>query len=245
MGSVRQSGWRRYLPYLLLNAAVSAITVLIVLAIWGRGPRAAAPTPTPTLDTIARVASALPPPTATVPPSPTPRTYTVRRGDTLSSIARQLGLTVEALMAANGLNDPNTLNVGQVLLVPLVEGASEPEGQDSEATESPGGDSQVPLVEIRGVNGAGDLETEAVRLVNEGAVAHMSGWTLDDGQGTFYRFPEFNLHRGAVSVHTKSGTDTVIDLYWGLEEAVWTPGKLITLRDNLGEVQSTFPIPGD
>jgi murein DD-endopeptidase MepM/ murein hydrolase activator NlpD len=169
----------------------------------------------------------------------------VRRGDTLSSIARQLGLTVEALMAANGLNDPHTLNVGQVLLVPLVEGASTPEGQEAQATESPGEDSDVPLVEIRGVNGAGDLETEAVRLVNEGAVAHMSGWTLDDGQGNFYRFPEFNLHRGAVSVHTKSGTDTVIDLYWGLEEAVWTPGKLITLRDNLGEVQSVFPIPGE
>ncbi len=72
----------------------------------------------------------------------------------------------------------------------------------------------------------------------------MAGWTLDDGQGQVYRFPGgFTLYnKGAVSVHTKAGDDTAIDLYWGLAAPVWTPGKTITLRDPSGAAQSTFKI---
>ncbi len=110
-------------------------------------------------------------------------------------------------------------------------------------TVTPDSDAQAPRVEIRGVSGAGNLEDEAVRLLNTGGVASMAGWTLDDSDGRVYVFPAFTLHRGAVSVHSKAGTDTVIDLYWGLSEAVWSPGKIITLRDAEGNVQSTFEIP--
>ncbi len=45
-------------------------------------------------------------------------TYTVVDGDTLFSIARRQGTTVDALVAANGLADPNVLSVGQVLQIP-------------------------------------------------------------------------------------------------------------------------------
>ena len=60
-----------------------------------------------------------------------------------------------------------------------------------------------------------------------------------------YRFHDgFTLYyRGAVSLHTKAGDMTVIDLYWGLSAAVWTSGKVMTLRDDSGEAQSTFTIP--
>jgi hypothetical protein len=98
-------------------------------------------------------------------------------------------------------------------------------------------------VEITGVDGPGDLTSETVHLVNTGGVAAMAGWTLDDGRGEVYRFPAFTLHNGAVSVHTRAGTDTVIDLFWGLNDAVWFPGSVITLRDADGNVQSTFSIP--
>lgn len=53
---------------------------------------------------------------------PTPRreanTYHVKAGDTLGSIAQDYGVSVEALMQANNLNDPNALSVGQAIYIP-------------------------------------------------------------------------------------------------------------------------------
>ena len=76
---------------------------------------------------------ATPRPSATAPaePSPTPRpaqpaatpssgqqTYTVQDGDYPESIAAQFGITADALMAANGITDATSLQVGQVLIIP-------------------------------------------------------------------------------------------------------------------------------
>lgn len=44
--------------------------------------------------------------------------YTVKRGDTLSEIARKYNTTVEALVASNGIKDKNKIKVGQVLNIP-------------------------------------------------------------------------------------------------------------------------------
>lgn len=78
-------------------------------------------------------ASALPstgPVTPTSPSTPAPatpapatpeatfRTYVVQSGDTLSAIAAEFGTTVEALTALNGITDPGSLSIGQVLLIP-------------------------------------------------------------------------------------------------------------------------------
>ncbi len=53
---------------------------------------------------------------------PTPRQdanqYTVQAGDTLGSIAQQYGISVETLMQANNLTDPNLLSIGQNLNIP-------------------------------------------------------------------------------------------------------------------------------
>lgn len=66
-------------------------------------------------------------PTLTATPSPTPSPtptsqpqtiiYVVRQGDTLYSIARRYGTTVQAIMAANGLTNDN-IYVGQQLYIP-------------------------------------------------------------------------------------------------------------------------------
>lgn len=45
-------------------------------------------------------------------------TYVVESGDSLLAIAYLYNTTVEALMAANGLNDPDRLRIGQVLVIP-------------------------------------------------------------------------------------------------------------------------------
>ena len=46
------------------------------------------------------------------------RVYVVERGNTLYSLARANGVTVDALMRANGLQDPNSLQAGQRLTIP-------------------------------------------------------------------------------------------------------------------------------
>jgi LysM repeat protein len=61
--------------------------------------------------------------TATTPPatSTATSTYTVAEGDTISSIADDLGVDVDALIAANGLEDPDLISVGTELIVPTSE----------------------------------------------------------------------------------------------------------------------------
>lgn len=46
------------------------------------------------------------------------RVYIVRRGDTLSSIALRFGVSLHALVRANGLRNPSFIYVGQRLLIP-------------------------------------------------------------------------------------------------------------------------------
>lgn len=52
------------------------------------------------------------------PESDTAKTYTVKSGDTLSTIAERFGTTVKKLMELNGITDANKLRIGQVLKLP-------------------------------------------------------------------------------------------------------------------------------
>jgi LysM repeat protein len=55
------------------------------------------------------------------PPSQPPssgQTYTVRRGDTLSSIALRFGVSMWSLAQANGISNPSLIYVGQILRIP-------------------------------------------------------------------------------------------------------------------------------
>jgi LysM repeat protein len=250
VGSVRRATWRQYLLYLGLNVVVSAFTILIVLSLWDRRDRAPIVTPTPTVDVLGQVASAVPPSTPTKVPSPTPQTYTVRVGDTLSDIAETLDISVEALMSANRLQDANALTAGQVLIIPMVEGATAVDetttaGVDQTPTPARSeSETNEGKVVINAIDAPGNLQLEAVRLLNAGGEVSMAGWTMDDGQGNVFTFPDFTFYStGAIDVHTRAGTNTTIDLYWGLEEAVWTAGKTIYLRDADGVLQSTFTTP--
>jgi LysM repeat protein len=57
-------------------------------------------------------------PTAPGQQAPSGRTYVVRRGDKLSAIARQYGVSVSALAQANGIRNPSLIYAGQVLHIP-------------------------------------------------------------------------------------------------------------------------------
>lgn len=56
--------------------------------------------------------------TPTLTPVPAQTIYVVRPGDTLFSIARRYGITLEALMSANGLTNRN-IRTGQQLVIPV------------------------------------------------------------------------------------------------------------------------------
>jgi len=75
------------------------------------------PTGTVTVPTATPTSTTQPQPTATQPPGQ-PIYYIVRPGDTLYSIARQFGVSVQAILAANNLPNPNCIYVGQKLLIP-------------------------------------------------------------------------------------------------------------------------------
>ena len=241
MGGVRRATWKQFLPFLALNVLVSTLTILLVLAVWGRGPKLPSLPPTPTFDLTARLASAIP--TATLPPSPTPVTYTVGPGDSLGAIALELNISMESLMAANGLANPDALAVGQVLVIPQVEGSATAVPEPGDRSASPTAEG-APQVVIRGAYERGDLQTEFVYLENLGGVATMLGWTLDDGEGSVFSFPSFTLYNGGgVNVYTRAGTNSVINLYWGFDQPLWTQGKHITLRDGQGASHSQFLVP--
>ena len=69
----------------------------------------------PTRAPAARILASL---TPEKPPQATGRTYVVKRGDTLSSIARRHGVSTKALAAANGIRKPSLLHVGKRLRIP-------------------------------------------------------------------------------------------------------------------------------
>ncbi len=60
-----------------------------------------------------------PEPTDTPAPTPTPVIYIVQPGDTLLGIALQYNVTVDELQAVNGVLSPETLQIGQKLIIPV------------------------------------------------------------------------------------------------------------------------------
>jgi LysM repeat protein len=255
---------RRMLPFILLNILVSAAVVLAILYWWdGRGSSdgqselAALDAPLPTLPAAAgeMAVSGQPDaePEAAEEASGGPEIYTVKPGDTLGSISREFDIAMQDIMEANGITDPNFLQVGQQLILP----GNEPE-PTAEPEEAQGGAPPVPtpidavlpsggeaVVEIGEVTGANVLLTEAVSIVNSGQrPVALLGWRLEDEDGHVYTFGQVTLfgEGAAIRVHTRSGQEGPADLYWGQDEAVWQPGETATLVNAGGQVQDTYII---
>jgi len=90
------------------RASRVGLVVLTLIALSGMTVSAAGePAPRPLI-----TASTLPT------PAPSGFYYTVLRGDTLYSIARRFGVTVQAIVQANGLLNPNLIFAGQSLWIP-------------------------------------------------------------------------------------------------------------------------------
>src|SRR3990172_8202704 len=100
-------------------------------------------------------------------------------------------------------------------------------------------------VNISSVVGAGTLNSEIVVVKFEGeGQLDLASWQLKDEDGNTFTFPQVTLYpNGAVQVHTDNGTDTVIDLYWGIGEAVWSSGENARLFDAQGNLRAVYRVP--
>ncbi len=170
---------------------LTMVLCIAALLLCGCGQVITVPTPTP-VPTIAvelptvtprptsTPAPATPAPTPTPSPTPTPIIYTVQKGDTLIGIAKQFGISVEALQEANAILNPDRLQVGQELVIPREE--HNPRGP-STPTPTP-----LPF-EIQGL---GFYETPAGGLWCLGEVHNTSGRAMERVQVEVSLYDEQN-----------------------------------------------------
>ncbi len=158
-------------------------------------------------------------PTAT--PRPGPASYTVRAGDTLLAISLRQGVTVEDLLAANGLtiNDARRLQPGAVLLLPGAEELATPTpettstGATPTATEPATATPVAPPTETPRPQIVLRLDAPQLRAPENGAAVSCSG------QGTLTWLPVlaarpsdlYIVHLGYVN---SVGNDKSEDVIW-------------------------------
>lgn len=99
--------------------AFAGAATALVLACGGGGDEV----PTPTATFPPQIAPTLPLLEATATPTPTvevqaAQEYTVQPGDTLGAIAAQFGVSVEDIVAANEIANPDLIQPGDVLTIP-------------------------------------------------------------------------------------------------------------------------------
>jgi competence protein ComEC len=250
---------KRYAPFILLNILISAAVVLGILYVWDQNQveeqqiaTATSVAATAPVETAAAVATASAPPPLTATPERV--THVVQAGETLGTIAEEYDVPWEDIARYNNLVNPNVLEIGQELIIPIGGIPTEtpvpsPSPTSAEPptpipTEPPAA-GEVKLV-IRDVVGVGNLNEEAVVIANEGSRGiQLVGWQLQDSQGNVYVFKPLYIFGDGVNVmlHSRSGDDTTSDLYWGLNVPTWESGETVTLRDADGTARATYTIP--
>ena len=98
---------------------------------------------------------------------------------------------------------------------------------------------------ISSIIGAGNLDSERVRLEHVGdRDLSLAGWRLEDSDGNRYSFPALVLHPGgAIDLFSRSGDDSVLELFWDRSEAIWSSGEQAALVDPNGVTQVEYVVP--
>lgn len=143
---------------------------LVAMAIIGGCSRqkpmaTAAAVPEPEEATVESSPTRLPVSTPIVPET---TRYTVRAGDTLWAIARRFGVAIQALMEANEVLEPDRLQPGQELIIPIAGDVVSDELSPQE----------------RSLDESGGLESERIHIVTAGetlwSIAMRYGTTVDE-----------------------------------------------------------------
>jgi LysM repeat protein len=247
---------RRYLAFvLILNAIISLVIALIVgwffesrrpdpeelAAIYTPRPEPvlAAPVTTPVPAGTADAPTETAPPTEAVTTPAAEEVYVVQPGDTMLAIATRYNLTVDDILNANNLTNPDFVFAGQRLVIPVL-------GSAGRVAPTAAAEPVIQGVQIAAVSNPGDLINEVVLVVNESDTPYsLQGWRVQREGGASYTFagdtPLFP--GGSVRVHSAAGGNTSVDLYWGLAEPVWQSGATAQLVNDQGNVVSAYPVP--
>lgn len=269
--------FRRMLPFLILNILVSAVTVLGILFWWQSqnveeqlAPEAQTvvnlidPAATMTAEAVQALVVELgdeDAPDEAVAGEEEPSAerddgmelYVIQAGDTLGRLSTLYGVPLEDILLVNGIDNPNILQVGQEILIP-VNGIPTPT-----PTVTPTAVPDIPptpiptetfeqgevIIEINEVVAPGVLNAESVSIVNLGSrPVSLEGWQLSDSEGRTFIFPAITLFGDGAGIllHTEAGQSTALDLYWGLNEAIWQAGDTLVLRDTNGTEQTSFTV---
>ncbi|MCA9865137.1 MAG: LysM peptidoglycan-binding domain-containing protein [Anaerolineae bacterium] len=256
--------FRQMLPFVFLNVIVSAVVVLSILFWWdnrgGEGLVGDATTTAALPEGVLATPNIAAPPSGTTPPEATTATadepvlHTVQAGETLNIISQQYDVSIDDIMAVNGMDNPNFIAVGQQLTIPIG-GIPEPTAAPTEAVVVVALPSPIPtepaaagggVIGVTGIIDPGILETEAVQLVNSGAQQQsIQGWKVRDEDNNVYTFGDVSIFGDGAGVllHTRAGDDTFSDLHWGLAEPAWRSGETLTLWDAGEQVVATFVVP--
>jgi len=130
------------------------------------------------------------------PPAPRPssfETYVVQRGDNLSRIATRLGVSLQALIAANDIPDPNVIHPGLRLVVPEA-GSAQPQPNPGPPVPTVTEGKQVIVV----------LSQQKVYAFENGSLVGtflvstgLPQWPTPQGEFAIYRKVEKQRMRGA------------------------------------------------
>ncbi|MGQ9597989.1 MAG: LysM peptidoglycan-binding domain-containing protein [Anaerolineae bacterium] len=251
----------------LISALITVLLVLVILPAFG-GPKPAGPL-TPTGSVMGQT-----PQQSGATLTPTPVIHIVQAGDTISALAVKYDVPAEDIIAANSLTNPNYLQQGQKLIIPVgglpemtptftpeptatdTPLPIEPPSQQMTATAVAATATSLPTplpaggelqIEISEVLGAGDINQEQVIIINRGErLADLLGWTLHDGDGNVFTFPNFRLWpRGSsITIHTRVGQDgnPFGHFYWNKLVAIWSVGEIATLKNDKGETIATYQV---
>lgn len=174
------------------------------------------------------------------------RSYTVMEGDTLYRIAKNAGVALKSLMAANGLAEDSIIRPGQSLAIPAVGDApaqapqQAPAGSPSAPVQPPSkGDSfriRKPLRSGRAMEKAGSGLFEPaspgtpVFAPAAGTVLH-GGWMKEYGNAVFIRHGgDFATFCGGLGIiYVKPGQEVTADTRIGLVGEGASPGLYLNV----------------
>ncbi len=203
-----------------------------------------APTFTPTPAAAAAPAPVETTPVATVAPGEE-EVYVVQAGDSLLAIAGRYGLTLQTIMDANNLTNPDFVFSGQRLVIPRADAAPTAAAQTSPTVAAAEPTLTGQGLRVASFTGNGVLTNEAVQIANDSdLMINLQGWRLEKENGPAYAFGSISLFPGSgVVLYSGAGADTSVALYWNQAAALWQSGSVARLVNPQGQEVARLAAP--